>query len=50
VVSLTVFTVDPPQASDAVGAVKLGVFGHWMVVLAPAAPMVGGVVSITVIV
>src|SRR6478736_4066323 len=50
VVSLSRFTVAPPQVSDAVGGVKLGVFGHSMVVLAPAAPIVGGVVSTTVMV
>src|SRR5438874_2549360 len=50
VTSLTRFTVAPPQVSEAVGGVKLGVFGHWMVALAPADPIVGGVVSTTVIV
>src|SRR6266702_2614701 len=50
VTSLTRFTVAPPQVSEAVGGVKLGVFGHWMVALAPAAPIVGAVVSITVMV
>src|SRR5437879_13229554 len=49
VTSLTRFTVAPPQVSEAVGDVKLGVSGHWMVALAPAAPIVGGVVSATVI-
>src|SRR6266566_4151508 len=50
VTSLTRFTVAPPQVSEAVGGVKLGVAGHWMVALAPAAPIVGGVVSTTVMV
>src|SRR6266571_4907378 len=50
VTSLTRFTVAPPQVSEAVGGVKLGVAGHWMVALAPASPIVGGVVSFTVIV
>src|SRR5438876_554579 len=50
VTSLTRFTVAPPQVSEAVGGVKLGVFGHWMVALAPAAPIVGAVVSTTVMV
>src|SRR5205823_3651283 len=50
VTSLTRFTVAPPQVSEAVGGVKLGVFGHWMVALAPADPIVGGVVSTTVMV
>src|SRR5438067_13752646 len=35
VTSLTRFTVAPPQVSEAVGGVKLGVFGHWMVALTP---------------
>src|SRR2546427_12715279 len=48
VTSLTRFTVAPPQVSEAVGGVKLGVFGHWMVALAPADPIVGAVVSFTV--
>src|SRR6266567_1358867 len=50
VTSLTRFTVAPPQVSEAVGGVKLGVFGHWMVALAPADPIVGAVVSFTVMV
>src|SRR5437667_354143 len=49
-VSLTRFTVEPPQLSLAVGGVNTGEFGHWMVSSAPAAPMVGGVVSTTVMV
>src|SRR5438876_5642158 len=36
-----------PQVSEAVGGVKLGVAGHSMVALAPAAPIVGAVVSFT---
>ena len=40
----------PPHASLAVGAVNDGVAVHSIVVLAPAAPMVGGVLSVTVIV
>src|SRR2546427_11132879 len=43
VTSLTRFTVAPPQVSEAVGGVKLGVAGHSMVALAPAAPIVGAV-------
>jgi hypothetical protein len=39
-----------PQASEAVGAVKLGEAGHSMVALLPALPIVGAVVSTTVIV
>src|SRR5437764_5324192 len=50
VTSLTRFTVAPPQVSEAVGGVKLGVGGHWIVVLVPAAPIVGAVVSTTVMV
>jgi hypothetical protein len=50
VLSLTTFTVDPPQVSDAVGCVNTGVFGHWIVALLPAAPIVGAVVSTTVMV
>ena len=42
------FTVTGPQPSDAVGAAKLGVPVHSIVALGPAAPIVGGVVSITV--
>src|SRR5437879_10784243 len=47
VTSLTRFTVALPQVSEAVGGVKLGVAGHWMVALAPAAPIVGAAVSTT---
>src|SRR6266446_1864597 len=50
VTSLTRFTVAPPQVSEAVGGVKLGVAGHSMVALAPADPIVGTVVSLTVVV
>src|SRR6266704_902463 len=50
VTSLTRFTVAAPQVSEAVGGVKLGVAGHSMVALAPADPIVGAVVSITVMV
>jgi hypothetical protein len=48
--SLSKFTVTALHASDAVGAVKLGVLVHSIVVLAPWPPIVGGVVSVTVIV
>src|SRR5437667_12155316 len=50
VTSLTRFTVAPPQVSEAVGGVKLGVAGHSMVALAPADPIVGAVASLTVFV
>ena len=50
VTSPRLFTVAVPQASDAVGAVNEGVAVHWIVAFAPAAPMVGGVVSTTVMV
>ena len=50
VISLNRFTVAPPQVSDAVGAVNTGVAGHWMVSLAPAWPIDGAVVSITIMV
>jgi hypothetical protein len=49
VVSLSCTTVEPPQASEAVGAVKVGVAGHSMVALLPTM-IVGLVVSRTVIV
>jgi hypothetical protein len=39
-ISFTVVTVEPQQVSEAVGAVKLGVAGHWMVVLLPWPPIV----------
>jgi len=45
----TVFTVAVLQASVAVGAVKVGVAVHSIVAAAPAAPMVGGCVSVAVI-
>ena len=44
------FTVDPPQASLAVGAVNTGDAVHSIVASAPALPITGGVVSTTVIV
>jgi hypothetical protein len=44
------FTVAVVQASDAVGGVKTGVAVHSIVAFAPADPIVGGVLSITVIV
>src|SRR5262252_3915277 len=43
-------TVAVPQASVAVGAVNDGVAVHWIVALPPCPPIVGGVVSTTVIV
>ena len=46
----TCTTVIVLQASDAVGAVNDGVAVHSIVVLAPADPIAGGVVSVTVIV
>ena len=45
VVFVNKFTVAPLHASVAVGAVKDGVAVHSIVALAPAAPIVGGVVS-----
>src|SRR5262245_40628437 len=48
VVSLTCCTVAVPQASEAVGGVNTGVPSHAIVVLAPAEPIVGPVVSCTV--
>src|SRR5438034_298864 len=50
VTSPKLFTVAPLQRSEAVGAVNEGVAVHSIVALAPAAPIVGGVVSTTVIV
>ena len=50
VTSLSNRTVDVPHASLAVGAVNDGVAVHSIVVFAPAEPIVGGVVSVTVIV
>src|SRR5438093_10507791 len=48
VVSLSCTTVAPPQASLAVGAVKLGVAGHSMVASAAGSARTGLVVSTTV--
>ena len=50
VISLKRFTVAPPHASLAVGAVNDGVPVHSIVAFAPALPITGGVVSVTVIV
>ena len=50
VTSLNNLTVELPHASDAVGAVNDGVAVHSIVALAPAVPIVGAVVSVTVIV
>ena len=50
VTSLSCCTVAPLHASLAVGAVNVGVPVHSIVALAPAVPMVGGVLSVTVIV
>src|SRR5258706_15640769 len=50
VTSVSRFTVAPLQASVAVGAVNDGEAVHSIVASAPAAPIVGGVVSVTVIV
>jgi hypothetical protein len=44
------FIVVPLHASLAVGAVKVGVAEQLIVALAPALPMVGAVISLTVIV
>ena len=44
------FTVSLLHASLAVGAVKLGVAGQLIVALDPALPIVGAVLSTTVIV
>jgi hypothetical protein len=49
VVEVKRFTVAPLQLSEAVGAVKLGVAVQSIVAAGPAAPMVGGVVSVAVI-
>jgi hypothetical protein len=43
------FTVAPLQLSVAVGAVKLGAAVQSIVALPPAAPIVGGIVSVAVI-
>ena len=50
VTSLNNLTVELPHASLAVGAVNDGVAVHSIVASAPADPIVGGVVSVTVIV
>ena len=50
VTSLNNLTVELPHASLAVGAVNVGVAVHSIVASAPALPIVGGVVSVTVIV
>src|SRR5438477_9295103 len=50
VTSVSCFVVAPLQSSPAVGAVKDGVAVQFIVAGAPAAPIVGGVVSIKVIV
>ena len=50
VVSLTCCTVAVPHVSEAVGGVNTGVPLHAIVVLAPAEPIVGAVVSTTVMV
>ena len=50
VVLVNRFTVAPLHASLAVGAVNVGVPVHSTVALAPAAPIVGAVLSVTVIV
>jgi hypothetical protein len=44
------FTVAPLHASLAVGATKVGVAVQLIVAFAPAAPIVGGTLSITVMV
>src|SRR5204862_2035806 len=48
VTSLTCCTVADEQASEAVGAVKLGTEGQEIVALIPWPPIVGGVLSMTV--
>ena len=45
VTSPKLFTVAPLHASEAVGAVKLGVDVQLVVPFAPAVPIVGGVLS-----
>src|SRR5439155_9747594 len=50
VTSLIRFTVAPPQVSEAVAGVKIGAGGQSIVALAPSAPIVGAVVSTTVMV
>jgi hypothetical protein len=49
VVSLSCTTVEVPHASEAVGAVKLGVAGHSTVPLAAGSPSTGTVVSTLVL-
>jgi len=49
VTSLRILTVAPLHASEAVGAVNAGVAVHSIVVLGPAVPMLGAVLSLTVI-
>ena len=50
VTSPRLFTVTALHASVAVGAVNVGVPVHSIVAFAPAAPIVGGVLSVIVIV
>jgi hypothetical protein len=50
VLSLTWFTEDVPQASEAVGGVNAGIPLHAIVLLGPGNPIVGGVLSCTVMV
>ena len=50
VLSLTWFTVEPSQASEAVGGVNIGVSLHAIVLLGPGEPIIGGVLSTTVMV
>ena len=50
VLSLSSTTEDVPQASEAVGGVNTGVPLHAIVVSVPGAPIVGAVVSTTVMV
>ena len=49
VTSPRMFTVAPEHASLAVGGTKLGVALQLIVPFAPAVPIVGGVLSVTVI-
>ena len=48
VISLTSCTVAVLHPSEAVGAVNVGVAGQLIVAFAPALPMTGAVLSITV--
>ena len=50
VVLVNKFTVAPLQSSLAVGAVNDGVAGQKIVALGPGCPIVGGVLSLTVMV